>query len=373
MVSMRIKGERLGLGKWVFEHRFLLIVIPCSLIIVASATLSTLVLVGAFDEPVAEEPEPEPIPDPKPIVRYFSRLTGLPVASKELLNSPATCVMVENSTAARPQSGLRNAGVVYEAIAEGGITRFTAVYQEHDLPALIGPVRSVRLHFVQWLKQYQCAVAHVGGAGDALALVKSAGFRDIDQFYNSNYYSRTLVPGRYGEHSVYTTADWMKAINVAKGFGASEFVGFSRAIGGKLPTRSGVPATAINMKISSGYWNVSYGYYAPSNCYLRSHESGGAHMDRDVNAELVQNSPKVVVAVMVTEELREGGPYWNQVVLGSGVAHVFQNGEYIAATWTKSSIDSELEFRDATGKPIVFVPGQVWISAVNVNRAVTWQ
>ena len=96
-------------------------------------------------------------------------------------------------------------------------------------------------------------------------------------------------------------------------------------------------------------------------------------MDRDANAALLQNTPKVVVAVMVTEALREGGPYWNQVVIGSGKAHVFQNGEYISATWVKSTIDSELEFHDEAGNLIVFIPGQVWISAVNVNRAVVWQ
>ena len=70
----------------------------------------------------APEPEPAPVPTTKP-----SRLTGVEVAIK-LNKRPVTGIMIENSPDARPQAGLLDAGVVYEAIAEGGITRFLAVY-----------------------------------------------------------------------------------------------------------------------------------------------------------------------------------------------------------------------------------------------------
>jgi len=370
---MRIKHqESEGLRGWMAKHVFLLILIPCSILILASGVTSALILIDMIEEPVAEEPEPEPDPDPEPIVKYFSHLTGLEVENKEALNRPATCVMIENAPEARPQSGVRNAGIVYEAIAEGGITRFMTVYQEGELPDLIGPVRSVRLYYAQWAKIYQCGIAHWGGADDALNLIRyTAGFRDADQFFNPSAYWR--LAGRAAPHNGYTNAERQKALNASRGFGASEFVGFPRAIAGKLPTRSEVKATTISMKISSALFSVNYAYDAVSNSYLRAHDSGGAHMDRDVSDVRTQNAPKVVIAMMVGEVARGGGPYINAVAIDTGVAHIFQNGEYIAGSWTKSSVDTELEFHDGAGKPIVFIPGQIWISAVPKTKAVSWQ
>ena len=82
---------------------------------------------------------------------YYSRLTGKEVANKDIPTQATTCIMIENSPAARPQSGLNEAGVIYEAIAEGGITRFMAIFQEAK-PNYIGPVRSVRLTFAEMAK-----------------------------------------------------------------------------------------------------------------------------------------------------------------------------------------------------------------------------
>ena len=107
---------------------------------------------------------------------YYSPLTGVETNNKEIKDAATTCVMIENSTDARPQSGLNQAGIVYEAIAEGGITRFMAVFQEAK-PGLVGPIRSARKSFVDLAKQYQCTYLHVGGATNAINELKN-GYRD---------------------------------------------------------------------------------------------------------------------------------------------------------------------------------------------------
>ena len=103
--------------------------------------------------------------------------------------------MIENSPDARPQSGIKQAGVVYEAIAEGGITRFLALYQEAK-PGLIGPVRSVRMYYVDWAAPYNASIAHIGGSAAALAEVRNGNYRDIDQFFNSGSYWRAIATPR---------------------------------------------------------------------------------------------------------------------------------------------------------------------------------
>ena len=99
----------------------------------------------------------------KPAVpeKFYSRLSGVEVASKELETAPVFGVMIENSIPARPQSGLNQAEVVFEAIAEGGITRFLALYQQNK-PELIGPVRSVRGYYIDWASGFDASIAHVG-------------------------------------------------------------------------------------------------------------------------------------------------------------------------------------------------------------------
>ena len=57
-------------------------------------------------------------------------------------------VMVENHTEARPQSGLSSADVVYEAVAEGGISRFMALFYCNLSDTQVGPVRSARTYFL---------------------------------------------------------------------------------------------------------------------------------------------------------------------------------------------------------------------------------
>ena len=115
--------------------------------------------------------------------KYYSPLTGVALAEEVLTKRHVTAVMIENSPDARPQSGLKDAGIVYEAIAEGGITRFLALYQE-SRPGLVGPVRSVRPYYVEWGAAYDAAVAHIGGSARALQMIRSGNYGlDIDQFF----------------------------------------------------------------------------------------------------------------------------------------------------------------------------------------------
>ncbi|MGH2444307.1 MAG: DUF3048 domain-containing protein, partial [Chloroflexota bacterium] len=71
-------------------------------------------------------------------------------------------VIVENyAPDSRPQSGLAPASTVIETLAEGGVTRFMAIYLEHDA-ALVGPVRSTRMYFDHWAAGFHAIFGHVG-------------------------------------------------------------------------------------------------------------------------------------------------------------------------------------------------------------------
>ena len=288
-----------------------------------------------------------------------STLTGLPVAP-DINKRPVTGVMIENSQDARPQSGLSQAGVVFEAIAEGGITRFLALFQDQN-PADIGPIRSARPYYVQWALGFDAGYAHVGGSPDGLALIKATGARDLDQFANSGSYHR--ISSRAAPHNVYTSIDALMQLETGKGYGTSTYTGFPRtkSVPAKVPA-----AKTVNFAISGPLYNVHYDYNAPTNSYNRS-EGGAPQVDANGNKQI---SPQVVVGMVMPYSMN--GKYSVYGVIGSGPAYVFQDGGVTIGTWTKADDKSQIKFTDGAGKPLKFIPGQTWLTALGSAANITY-
>ena len=123
------------------------------------------------------------VPSAKVENAFYSPLTGLPVADEAAITAPTYCVQTPNGTdGARPQVGLDEAGVIFEAIAEAGITRFAAIYQNPS-SAVIGPIRSLRLYYLHWDTPFDCTIVHAGGADDAIAAVRNGGYKDMSENY----------------------------------------------------------------------------------------------------------------------------------------------------------------------------------------------
>ncbi len=310
---------------------------------------------------------------------YYSPLTGREVASADITKAAATCVMIENSTDSRPQSGLTQAGVVYESIAEGGITRFMAIYQEAK-PDILGPVRSVRLTFAQFAKPYHCSIAHVGGSGNALNLIRNnSEFRDIDQFYNGSYYTRvnTKPNGRrvYAPHNVYTDFEKLDALNFNKGYTSSEFNGFLRVNPDAVTEETEKNATTIRINISSAAYNPVYTYDANNNNYKRSYATGQSHIDVASNGQESQVSPDVVIALKTDAYTRSSeNRYSDYTTIGENDVFIFQNGTVVAGKWRRNDADSELKLYTNEGDEIALNRGQVWISLYPSNSgSVNWE
>lgn len=351
------------LHDWIHKHPTATYIIAgVGLILIAS--LVTLAVLYQRPVEVTGPVIKKPAPKPAQAVKYYSPLTGLLVDNEAATKQAVTAIMIENSPDARPQSGVKQAGVVYEAIAEGGITRFLTLHQQ-DKPQLIGPVRSVRMYYVDWLAPYDASVAHVGGSAAALAEVRNGNYRDIDQFFNAGAYWRAT--DRYAPHNVYTSFEKLDALNQAKGYTSSTFTGFSR-IDGKP---SDAPnATSIAIDFSGPLYNTTYTYDKASNSYARS-LAGAPHLDREDG----QISPNVVIALHVDMSLvMQDGNREDITTTGSGQATIFQNGTAQNVTWHKVSRAGQITFTDETGKDIPLVRGQTWIAAVpNGSGNVSWQ
>lgn len=328
----------------------------------------------------------------------YSDLTGLKLANDSDKTTPAFCVQTPNGLdGARPQAGLNQAGVVFEAIAESGITRFAAIYQ-NPTSAVIGPIRSLRLYYLQWDTPFDCTIVHAGGADDALAAVRNGGYKDLSENYNYMY------RGGYANYdrlwnNLFTTGAYLMQFNADYGYGGSNIQGFKRltpAESEKARVDAGVaeklvitePATrdvatvtpsvtGISLAFSGwASYNVNYTYNAATNSYDRSYADGAPHMIYDCPGEnmgevipenvctLKQMSPKVVVAMMVDEHRASDNYHEDIATIGTGSAYIFQNGYVVPGTWNKASVGEQIIFKDASGVEIALAPGQTFVEAV---------
>jgi hypothetical protein cdiviTM7_01935 len=310
--------------------------------------------------PKSQKTEPKKKAKPE---KFYSKLSGVEVSEKSLENAPVFGVMIENSIPARPQSGLSQAEVVFEAISEGGITRFLALYQQNK-PELLGPVRSVRGYYIDWASGFDASIAHVGGPGDALARMRDGKHKDMDEFLNTQTFWRSK--NRYAPHNVYTNFTNLSTLGSSKGWNSSNFEGFSRKEDSLAKEKN---ATQIQVNISGFSYNSTYVYQENCNCYLRS-QAGVTHTD----ANGTQISTKTLIVLKMENKLAADRYHNTYRNIGSGEAIVFQDGVAQKVKWVKSSEGSPLILQNNDGSNFKINRGQSWIVAVgNSTGSIGWQ
>ena len=315
-------------------------------------------------------------------------------------------VMIENSLDARPQSGMGSADVVYEAVSEGGITRFLAIYycEAQKKEVVIAPVRSARQFFVDMISEYNRGLyAHVGGANGedsdprtrALENIASYGWNlttSLNQFsigfptFVRNY---NRLPGRdvATEHTMESSSEKLWAVAEKRGWtnvsppttvrgvttpGSEWIDGFTpwKFQDGAGPNDRG-SVTNIKHEFWSGYkaYAVEWNYDSATNQYLRV-MGGQIHLDLNTNKQIAVNN----VIVLQTREFPSVDIHKHNylVTTGSGKAWIFRDGKVIEANWAKKSREDRTIFTDTLGAEISLTRGPIWISVINLETTPTY-
>ena len=305
-------------------------------------------------------------------------------------------VAIENHTESRPQSGLSEADTVYEAVAEGGITRFLALYYCQDAKP-IGPVRSARIYFYNLVKGYgdHPLYAHVGGANtpgpaDVLGAIQEDGweaYNDMNQFavpFPIYYRDYDRLPNVATEHTMYasTTKLWEYAASNRKLTNKDSKGKEWNA--GWTPRKFADDAATANRgtvaKVDYGFWSsldadnytVSWAYDKASNSYVRSN-GGAPHIDKNTSKPIT--SKNVVVVFADETEANDGydqGTHLLYAIIGDGDGLIFQNGKQAKITWKKPTEEDMMRFYDASGREINLVRGQTWVSILPTGNKVNY-
>ena len=274
-------------------------------------------------------------------------------------------IMIENQADARPQSGLTNADVVYEALAEGGITRFIALYLSGDAP-VVGPVRSLRHYFAFLAADYGADVVHIGASPEGFAWRDAMNMGHLDESAGDPGVWR--VRTRPPPHNAYT--DTAADRGFLQQMGRQQ----SRRWGPLLFDAQAPHGAEVAEQITLGFlpwpYRVSYAWDAGQGRYLRSME-GSAHIDA---ASGEQIAPATVVVQFADVEAIPNDPKLRldvNLVGGSGDLVVFNNGTRREGTWTKPAPRSSTRWYDPQGQPMVIPPGPVWVEVVPLDSPLT--
>lgn len=293
-----------------------------------------------------------------------SKLNGAPTRQSQQI---PLAVVVENYTPIREQQvGLEEASLVYETVAEGGITRFLAIYGDQPVKK-IGPVRSARPYFITWASEWLAPFVHVGGSPAALANL-DGNFRvlNIDEFSDAQTIWRDqnyLAP-----HNAYTsTKRILERLRKEKYLKPLESLRFPF----KDPDVESGGINVVSIDFSIKPYKVRYEYDSEDHLYARFNGGERHHEIKPAN---------IVVQFVETEVLDDIGRLRVQTH-GAGNALVFRDGHVIEATWEKDgSINSPdqpiseswTKFFDANGDEIALNRGQTWIEVVPEGRNVNY-
>jgi hypothetical protein len=316
------------------------------------------------------EPTPEPTPTPTPALTA-APLTGVRVTHAVAARHPIA-VMIDDHGAARPQSGLSEASIVWHAPAEAGIPRYMAIFQE-TLPTSVGPIRSAREYFIAWAAEWRSLYVHVGGSPQALATLRSKG--DGQLVYGANelhwagrYIFRTST--RFSPHNTYSDGTHLR-----------ELAGVLGATDGPIESAwQFVPdaplrdrPTGGSIEVSHEYNQIRYDYDRASNAYPRT-VTGEPNGQVDAGTSDRVAPKNVVVMFMRFDPLNDGHPEKQRLeagVVGTGPAWIATGGRTVLGTWRKDSLTDPTRFFGPDGDPARLTIGQTFIQVLPTDAPVT--
>ncbi len=323
-------------------------------------------------------------PSPPPPPRSF--LTGLIVADAAVLGRPVVAVKVENSINSRPQSGLNAADIVYEVIAEGGITRFMPLYQSQD-PGDIGPVRSARLVDPDILVEYRAALAYSGAHPIVESALERSNLVLLSYGRYPNAFRRTSRPA---PHNVFTTLRNLYGVLGKRGtlppqdlFAFEEHppalvggtpTGTPAATASASPTGSpspapspiAVPRNHIRIPFSFSQTSI-WKYDKGKDEYLRW-QGDAPHKLTDGSQVSSRNVLLLFVEIGESRIVDAAGNKSPEIkVVGEGKLVLFRNGLRVLGTWKRSAVSGRTSMLDENGNPILLAPGRTWIELVPMD------
>lgn len=341
-----------------------------SLLIFASLALTACAAPVPEVTPTATQtPTEEPTPEP---VYLTAPLTGVAYleGTNEFLALPAVSAKIDNTYNGRPQLALNDADIVYVTRVEGGMTRLLPVWHSR-MPENIGPVRSVRPVDASIIDQYDGVFVYSGGQAPFKRAAKDTGLVMSDEDTENGKDTYFREKSRVAPWNLFFRAQKLQSIYIEQP-APKQALSFDAV---PSAVALGTTVTEIEVKYPQlkSTWvpgTASFPWAASSEpAWFRSMD-GTVHTQEGGDQVIAKN----VVVMEVEHDLSFVDPKYGAIPKAkindnSGVAHIFSEGYYLKAVWTKGGNDQPIIFTLETGEPVKLAIGNTWIEMMDLPKS----
>ena len=344
------------------------------------ADVSELPLASAPPSPLPATPTPQPTEDLTG--KALNILSGYYIDEAIARRRPVA-VVINNIRKSLPQSGISQADLYYEVLAEGDITRIIAIFQDFDSQK-IGTVRSARDYFLMFAADHDALFVHFGGSTKAYSDIAALGVNNMDGMRDDGYWRdpvRFSQPGMY-EHSAYTSAEKIWAQMEKKGYRLEKaeddtgMFNFYDTFTVPLAQQSGTviaPPGQRHHSVTIPYApgkQAAFTYDAEQRNYLR-YQFGEPHIDEETGQQLRVDNVLIQLTDMYVISGDDAGRR-DVTLVGGGNGVLLTGGAAVPVTWQKASYASPTQWFDQSGKKLTLNKGKTWICVLDKNTEPTY-
>lgn len=338
-----------------------------SLLFALTLSVTALTSCGGNEEeptttlPPTTEPPTEITTEPLNDTR--NPLTGERGYNEELLGNRPVMVVIENHPHSRPQWGLTSSDIVFEMVAEGGITRMLLMYADASrLPKKLGPIRSTRHYFLDFAEGYDAIFTHFGQSTYAKTQLNEHDIDNINGFVypDDKYFSRDTSRDVASEHTAYTTKDKIVKAIKEKEYRTTLKDGYTEPFQFNLYENEILKdGSCVVAKINfSTNYQYTFNYDKQANVYY-SHLNNEPFMDSNGTQQNFTN-----LVVLYTDISAISGDTKNRVDFDLSYGHgvYISNGSYCDINWEKGSSTDMLKLYDEDGEELKLNVGRTYIA-----------
>ncbi len=315
-----------------------------------------------------ENPTTEPT---EPPVLYRNPLNGAPMDAP--YDDRVVTVMLNNIRAAMPQHGNSDADILYEVLAEGGITRCMGVFSDISQVEKLGSLRSARKYYVDLTRSYNAMYVHVGGSAEAANYLHNVlGWDDMDGLYVSDKYmyrdQDRLNSGYSYEHTCFTDGNRILEYAQQKNYDMTAEPGKTYGLTfADTPEFSGQTTNKISVYFNmdgepSRYTKLTQLTYDPESHLYSASQHGGPYIDGNTGKALTFRNVMVLRASHADQG--DASHHLTIVTTGSGKGYFSCDGKMVPILWSRSNESEPFTYTLEDGTPLTVGVGKTYIAVV---------
>lgn len=317
------------------------------------------------------------VPTTAPELNYTHPLTGEAIA-EPMLSRPIA-VMLNNINVAMPQHGVSQADILYEVLAEGGITRCMGIFTNIEKVEALGSLRSARKYYIDIALGYGAAYLHAGGSPEALNYLTTIRDINLDAGASATHFYRDqnrLNAGYSLEHTLFTSGekllDFAQVMKITTDLKEETDYGMTfdddKVIKGEDAKKVSV---YFNQGGNPSAWTKStiFTLDKDTNTYF-AEQHGGDYIDGNTKKAI---SFRNIVVIKAKTSLQEDGLHLTINTLGSGEGYFAANGQIVPITWSRSSYNEPFTFTMENGEEVTYGVGTTYIGVIPSNGTVTYE